>query len=475
MKNSGSKALWAEIVEEYRKKNPKSEAFFHSVSKSQVGGGSHNLRLFSPFPFYDSHCSGSKVRDIDGNTYIDFWQGHFSNILGHNPQIIRDALIDYFQKGQGLITGFPHQFQLELAELILSRCSADKIRFTTSGTLATMYAVMLAKSFTNRSVVLKIGGGWHGAQPYTLKGISSYKNGFNKVESAGLPYELKDNIITTRFNDCQDLKDKFEKNGDRIACLIIEPFIGAGGFIFGEKEYLEKAGQLTKKYGALLIFDEVVSGFRFHAGFLQRLYGIKPDMTVLGKSIGGGMPLSAVAGRGEILSLCDTNTNSNRRVKFEGGTFSAHPSALLSGLTFLKYLIKDEGKIYPKINKMGEMVRKKIEEIFIRNGFNVKCTGVNESMGINSSIVGVHFLREKVDHLVSPDEVWNEKVCNFEMREKIFRLAMINKGFNTFHGYGAISYAHTKEEIQASLDAVECIASNWKKIPDKIDKTIRLW
>ena len=198
-------------------------------------------------------------------------------------------------------------------------------------------------------------------------------------------------------------------------------------------------------------------------------------MTVLGKSIGGGMPLSGVAGRGEILSLCDTKTNPNRGVKFEGGTFSAHPSSIISGLTFLKYLIKEEEKIYPKINKMGEMVRRGIEEIFIRNGFNVKCTGKNESMGINSSIVGVHFLREKVDHLVSPDEVWNEKVSNFEMREKIFRLAMINKGFNTFHGYGAISYAHTKEEIQASLDAVESIASNWKKNPDKIDKTIRLW
>jgi len=475
MKNSVSKVLWAEITEEYRKKNPKSEAFFQAVSENLVGGGSHNLRLFSPFPFYDSYCSGSQVRDIDGNTYIDFWQGHFSNILGHNPQIVRAALIDYFQKGQGLITGFPNQFQLELSNLILSRCYGDKIRFTTSGALATMYAVMLAKSFTNRSVVLKIGGGWHGSQPYALKGISSYKNGFNKVESAGLPHELKDNIITTRFNDCQDLKDKFEKNGERIACLIIEPFIGAGGFLFGEKEYLEKARQLTKKYGVLLIFDEVVSGFRFHAGFLQSLYGIKPDMTVLGKSIGGGMPLSAVAGRGEILSLCDTKTNSNRRVKFEGGTFSAHPSSLISGLTFLKYLIKHEGEIYPKINKMGEMVRKGIEGIFIRNGFNVKCTGKNESMGINSSIVGVHFLRKKLDHIVSPDEVWNEKVSNFEMREKIFRLAMINKGFNTFHGYGAISYAHTKEEIQASLDAVECIASNWKKIPDKIDKTIRLW
>ncbi len=475
MKNSASKSLWAEIAEEYRQKNPKSEAFFHLASKSLVGGGSHNLRLFSPFPFYDSYCSGSKVRDIDGNTYVDFWQGHFSNILGHNPQIVRDALIDYFQKGQGLITGFPNQFQQELSNLILSHCNGDKIRFTTSGALATMYAVMLAKSFTNRSVVLKIGGGWHGSQPYALKGISSYKNGFNKVESAGLPYELKDNIITTRFNDCQDLKDKFEKKGDRIACLIIEPFIGAGGFIFAEKEYLEKARQLTKKYGALLIFDEVISGFRFHAGFLQSLYGIKPDLTVLGKSIGGGMPLSAVAGRGKILSLCDPKTKSNRRVKFEGGTFSAHPAALLSGLTFLKYLIKEEKKIYPKINKMGEMVRKGIEEIFIRNGFNVKCTGKTKSTGINSSIVGVHFLREKMDHIVSPDDVWNEKVSNFEIREKIFRLAMINKGFNTFHGYGAISYAHTKEEIQASLDAVESIAINWKKIPDKIDKTIRLW
>ena len=138
MKNSVSKVLWAEITEEYRKKNPKSEAFFHSAKKSQVGGGSHNLRLFYPFPFYDSYCSGSKVRDIDGNTYIDFWQGHFSNILGHNPQIVRAALIAYFQKGQGLITGFPNKFQKELSDLILSRCSADKIRFTTSGTLATM-------------------------------------------------------------------------------------------------------------------------------------------------------------------------------------------------------------------------------------------------------------------------------------------------------------------------------------------------
>ena len=274
---------------------------FQASLRSLIGGGSHNLRLFKPFPFYDARCSGSKVVDIDGNTYVDFWQGHFGNVLGHNPPVVLNALAEYFADGQGLATGFPGTFQEKLARLILERIGTDKIRFTTSGALATMYAIMLAKSFTKKNMVVKIGGGWHGAQPYALKGISVFKDGLAEVESAGLPAELDATLLLSEFNNIEDLEEKFALYGDKIACLIMEPFIGAGGFIFGTPEYIQKARDLTSKHGALLVFDEVVSGFRFHAGALQSLYNVTADLTVFGKAIGGGMPVSALAGREEVM------------------------------------------------------------------------------------------------------------------------------------------------------------------------------
>ena len=148
------KSLLDDLIKNYKLKHKKSEALFAEASQYQIRGGSHNLRLFDPFPFYDVQCSGSKVTDADGNTYVDFWQGHFANVLGHNPKIVINALLDYFKKSQGLTTGFPGDYQRELAELILGRIEADKIRFTTSGTLATMYAMMLAKAFTKRVSIL---------------------------------------------------------------------------------------------------------------------------------------------------------------------------------------------------------------------------------------------------------------------------------------------------------------------------------
>ncbi len=457
------KRLYDELIKRYQLKHKKSEALFKKACQYQIRGGSHNLRLFEPFPFYDVLSRGSKVTDVDGHTYVDFWQGHFANILGHNPRIVLDALIDYFQKGQGLTTGFPGNYQRELAELILKQIEARKIRFTTSGTLATMYALMLAKAFTRREMVMKVGGGWHGGQPYALKGISTYDQGLNRLESAGLPPGIDSMIVVTRFNDTEDLEEKFKAHGERMACFILEPFIGAGGFIFAHKDYLRRARELTRKYDSLLILDEVVSGFRFHSGCLQGLYRIKPDLTVLGKAIGGGMPVSAVAGRDDVMALCSPEAKAEERVKFDGGTFSAHPASMLAGLTYLQYLIKRESEIYPKIGKMGEKVRKGIEGIFDSYGFNVKCTGYGSSVAENSSVVGVQFLHEKVERITSPEQVWNPELCDIELREKIFKLAMLDKGFNIFHGFGAISAAHSESEIQAALDAVESIAEEWSK------------
>ena len=148
-------------------------------------------------------------------------------------------------------------------------------------------------------------------------------------------------------------------------------------------------------------------------------------------------------------------------VKFEGGTFSAHPASMLAGLTFLKYLIRNEKDIYSKIGRLGERVRSGIEDIFSHYGILVKCTGGGGPHGIKSSLVGVNFLHKELDKLSFPEQIWNPETSDVELREKIFKLAMLEEGFNTFHGYGAISTAHTEEEIQASLDAVERIAKKW--------------
>lgn len=455
----GKKELLEGLIKKYRAKHKKSYAFFEKASKIQVRGGSHTIRLFDPFPFYDTYASGSSVTDLDGNTYVDFWQGHFANILGHNPKIILDALAEHFSKGQGLITGFPGTMQMELAKLILDEIKTDKIRFTTSGTLATMYAVMLAKAHTKKDLVMKAGGGWHGANPYLLKGISRYDHGLNRLESAGLPASTDSMIVTTEFNNIEDLEKKFRENGERIACFIVEPFIGAGGSIFSNKDYLARARELTHEYNSILIFDEVISGYRFHPGGLQTLYGIKPDLTVLGKIIGGGMPVSAVAGSDDVMSMCSPERKD--RVRFEGGTFSAHPASMLAGITCIRYL-KQHPEIYPRIGRLGDKVRKGIEEIFNAHGFNVRCTGGGS---IPSSIAGVHFLKKdiSIDRIESPDQTHNPEICDVELSEKIFKLAMLDEGFNIAHGFGAISAAHNKNEIDNSLVAVENIARIWRR------------
>jgi len=454
--------IYKEICKEYRATHRKSESRFKKNQHSLIKGGSHNLRLFDPFPFYDTISSGSKVQDIDGHTYIDFWQGHFANVLGHNPKIVIQTLRDYFNQGQGLETGFPGLHQIDLSELILKQVKANKIRFTTSGTLATMYSIMLALSFTQRNLVLKIGGGWHGAQPYALKGITIYQKGLELLESTGLPSTMDSSILITQFNNIQDLEEKFKEFGDRTACLILEPFIGAGGFIFGNQDYIRKARTLTEEYGSVLIFDEVISGFRFLPSGLQSLYEVEPDLSVFGKAIGGGLPVSAVTGHEDIMNLCSPETPIGSRVKFDGGTFSAHPAAILAGIVYLRHLIKQADAIYPKIGKFGQKVRQEIEKIFAENGFNVKCTGKPFEFESDSSFVGVHFLKKDVDRIVFPEQVWDPQTCDIEMREKIFKLAMLNEGVNIFHGFGAVSAAHTDQDIQFSLDAVERIAKKWR-------------
>lgn len=455
--------IMGELEDSFKRNRPRSWAQFQRSEKSLIRGGSHNLRLFSPFPFYDVCSSGSKVTDLDGFTYIDFWQGYFTNMLGHNPPVVTEVLRDYFAAGQGLITGFPGSGQVELAELILQSTGMERIRFTTSGTLATMYATMLARAFTGRALTVKVGGGWHGAHPCLLKGVGTFKDGLNQIESAGLPSDIDASTLIVRYNDLDDLAKIFNRQGDRIASMIIEPMVGTGGLIFAEKEFMDLARRLTHEHGALLIVDEVISAFRFCAGPLFRLYDVWPDLLTLGKCIGGGLPIGALAGREEVMALCGPNAGTGRQVRFDGGTFSALPATMAAGKAFLEYLIENESDIYPTLGALGDRVREGIEKIFKQAGMKIICSSDGRPLTENSSLVGVHFLNRELDHLTSPDQAWNPEIVDFELREKIFKLAMIEEGVHTIHGFGGISAAHSKTDIEASLEAVERIAKKWSK------------
>src|SRR5208337_4665133 len=331
------------------------------------------IRLLQPFPPRIVSAQGAYVTDEDGHQILDFWQGHYANILGHNPPVVSEALSRAFGSRSGLQTGFTDSLQVRTADLLCERTGAERVRFTSSGSLATMYATFLARGFTGRETVMKVGGGWHGAQPWGLVGVDFHAenaHSFEQQESKGLPHAVAEQVIVTRFNDTSMLEEQFAQHGGRIACFIFEPFLGSGGFLPATKEFLHAARELTAKHGALLVFDEVISGFRFRAGSLARLFGVQPDLATYAKVMGGGMPVAAVAGKADVMKLAGRGGG----VKFSGGTYSCHPASLLASHTMMEHLVAHETEIYPRITGLAEMARQAVEEAFAAAGIAVKCT-----------------------------------------------------------------------------------------------------
>jgi len=463
---------FVEILERrYKARTPGSARLFRRAEKVMIRGGSHTLRLPSPYPFFVRSAAGAYVVDVDGNEVLDFWQGHFANLLGHNPPVLREASLP---KGPGsgpdptddsLHTGFEVEAQIELAELLLRQIGwkNHKVRFTTSGTLATMYAVMLAQGWTGRDEILKVGGGWHGASPHLLKGVKYDPDlGFQKIESAGVPAEFGKRILTTRFNDSDDLERIIRKRGDRIACFILEPFLGAGGFLAATPEYLANARRLTAEHGLVLILDEIISGFRFGPTGLQRIYGIEPDLSTFGKVIGGGHAVAAVVGKSEILDCIQTPPPNRARVHFSGGTFSAHPQYMRAGAATLRYLVQNAASIYPRIGAMGERLRNGIEEAFEAEGFRARCTGGGNAVLRGSSLFALNFPLT-AHGFTNAEDVWNPQRSNIRLKEDVIRLALMTLGVHVVHGGGAVSAAHQDADIDRAIEAYAEAARLFKR------------
>ena len=455
--------LLAELADDYTRHAPKSAALNQQAKKNLVDGGSHALRLTQPFPPRIVAAQGAWLTDEDGHRILDLWQGHFANILGHNPEPITSVLSQAFADRFGLQTGFTDRLQVETAEILCRQTGAEQARFTTSGTLATMNAMLLARTFTGRNQVLKVGGGWHGGHPWGLKGVGFHPDqprSFHQVDTEGLSTRVTDEVVITRFNNPDKLVEHFRQYGDQLACFIVEPFAGAGGAIAATPEYLQLARELTQKYGVVLIFDEVIAGFRFRAGDVGHLYGIQPDLGTFGKIMGGGMPVAAVTGRADIMGLAGRPGGS--RSNFSGGTYSAHPASMLAARTMMAYLVEHEAEIYPRLAELGRQARRTVEAAFAEAGLYAFCTGQSEALG-SSSLSSLYFPYEAGRQLNTPEEAHNPAVCDLALSEQVLPLAMLLENVNLAHGQGAVSTAHTETDIEYLGEAYHRVAQRIRR------------
>ena len=442
-------AVLGEIAAELARRSPRSAALNRSARATLVDGGSHTIRLMEPFAPHIIAARGAFVNDEDGHKILDFWQGHLANVLGHNPEIVTSELARVFESGYGLQTGMVDRLQGEVAEVLCRQTGAEQVRLTTSGTLANMYAVILARAFTGRDRVMKVGGGWHGGHPWGLKG-SFFDvvggRGFDTVDSEGLPSALTGDVIVTGYNDPERLRDDFEKNGDFVACFVVEPLIGAGGLIPANPDYLHLARELTQKHGALLVFDEVIDGFRFRAGSLAQLYGIEPDLAVYGKAIGGGMPVAAVAGRADVMA--QAGRDQRCRVFFSGGTYCAHPSSLIAAKAVMTHLVDNQDDIYPRLGELGEKMRSAMVKGLGEGGLPAVVTGTSEILPFGSSVGMVHFPFAEGTVIDRPELAYDPAVSDVDLRDRVLGPALLLEDVHMLHGHGAAATAHTESDMR---------------------------
>jgi glutamate-1-semialdehyde 2,1-aminomutase len=436
----------------YRLKTPFSENLFKRAKKVLPGGVSHNIHFFSPYPFFVKKAKGSKIWDVDGNEYIDLWMGHYTHILGHYPEVVIEAIER--QLKEGIHWGILFEKQVEWAELIqeLIPC-AEMVRFCCSGTEATMYAVRVARAFTRKNIILKIAGSWHGANTDLSVGI---KGPYEKEESLGLFPELQKYTKLIPFNDLPGSLEVIQQNKDDLAGVILEPVVGEGGFIPATMQYLEMLRSETDRLGALLIFDEVISGFRVALGGVQERFHIIPDLTTLGKITGGGLPVGALVGKKEILEETSPEKKVNKweRILIGGGTFSSHPLTTAAGLAMLRFLKDHAEEAYPLLEARGKKVREGIQDSLRREGLDAIVTGIG-------SLFQTHFPFQKEVTLNSPHSI--HYFTDIEKREVEFRIRMLTKGVHVMHGGGSLSTAHSDEDIEKIFKATGEVAKEMKE------------
>lgn len=350
----------------------KSQKLYKKALELMPGGVNSPVRAFRAVggnPLFISKAKGSKIYDVDGNEYIDYVLSWGPLILGHAYPAVVKALKKAVEKGTSY--GAPTKLEIELASMVIKAFpSIEKLRMVNSGTEATMSAIRVARGFTKRNKVIKFEGAYHGHVDGLLVSAGSGATTFGVPDSLGVPESYVAETIVLPFNDIEKFKSTVKEHWRDIACVIVEPVVGNMGLILPKPGFLETLREETEKHGIVLIFDEVMTGFRVSLGGAQQYYGIKPDLTCLGKVIGGGLPVGAYGGKREIMELIAPLGG-----VYQAGTLSGNPLAMTAGIETLKILMKS--KTYKKLEEKAKALeegltdaakRAKVETKFYRAG-----------------------------------------------------------------------------------------------------------
>ena len=428
----------------------KSKELFERAKKIIPGGVNSPVRAFDPHPFFVTRAKGSRIYGADGESYLDYCMAYGAMMLGHaNPEVVNAV---GKQLWKGTLYGAPTELEVDLAEQIRKLFpSMEMLRLVNTGTEATMHAIRAARGFTGKKKIVKFEGCFHGSHDSVLVKAGSGAATFGTPNSAGIPEETTQNTIVLPYNSVEALEEAVTRSGHEIAAVIVEPVIGNAGLILPKSDYLGYMRKLTKKQGIVLIFDEIITGFRLALGGAQEYYNVKPDMTTLGKIFGGGFPIAAFGGKKEIMH----HISPSGKV-YQAGTFSGNPVSATAGYTTLEILSHRQKEIYPKLAKNCEELKKALVDLASSRHLEAQVYSI-------ASMFQVFFTAQPVVDYATAKLADTQKFQAY-FRELLKQGVFIPPSqFETCF----LSTAHTQDDLKATVDAFDKALQAASKIQKK--------
>lgn len=419
----------------------KSKAYFKQARKFIPGGVNSPVRAFKAVgmdPLFIDHARGAYIYDADGNKYIDYVLSWGPMILGHADRRVLNPVAKALKQGTSF--GAPTKKEIILAQLI-NRIypSIEKVRLTSSGTEAAMSAIRLARGFTGRDKIIKFQGCYHGHFDSLLVKAGSGSATFGVPSSSGVNKSFARDTIALPFNDIEKVEEAIRNEKNNLACVIVEPIPANMGVILPKDGFLKRLRQVTKENNIILIFDEVITGFRVAVGGAQELFGIKPDLTILGKILGGGFPIGAFGGKSEIMDFLSPNGP-----VYQAGTLSGNPVAVEAGINTIKILIEKKD-IYDRLESLGQSLEAGLKQI-------ISCAAKSVTLNRQGSLFTLFFTDKK--EIANYDDV---SACDLDRFARFFR-GMLKHGIylapSQFEA-NFISVKHTPADIKETLKAIE--------------------
>jgi glutamate-1-semialdehyde 2,1-aminomutase len=447
MKNTDS-----ELLSENTKQ---SEELFQKAKKVIPGGVTANIKYMAPHPIIMEKGNGSKLYDVDGNEYIDYLLCYGALLLGHGHPQVYEATMKQMKEAGTTIFGTPHRLETKMAEKLISIYPGiEMVRFTNSGLEATLLAIRTAMAYTGKSKLAKFEGHYHGGYDQVLMSVNpdeeaagSAYNPNSVPESKGIPDYYVDNTVVLPFNDLEATERILQAKANELSSVIMEPI--QGGFIPAEQEFINGLRKITEELGILLIFDEVKTGFRISLGGYQAKYGIKPDLTALGKVLGGGFPVGAIGGKKEIMQIMAPensrdvltagaeNANKNDAL-FHSGTYNGHPTILAAGLATIEVL-EQEGCM-DSLFANTILLRNKLEEVYKQYDIPMQTLG-------EGSIFNIILSENKIKNY--RDMINTNSGLRKEIDYELLKIGIYTKPLNRY----SMSIVHNDDDINKTVEA----------------------